>query len=241
MHKNTIHMHDIKLSFHLASTAFEMHLLPFLVDSSYSFFMHASLLFYTFSFALVASALLISYLVGRKWGEAGRKAAHVVLSFWIFIPRYFQNLPVYVLLSGPFLFFFINLFSSRIPLARFLFKGERTLGLALFPLSLFFIVLLASTGILDWNDAIATSLLMGIPDAMAAVSGRVLGRHYAFGKSIEGSLFFFLSSIPILLSYGLPLYLFLSLALSVVELLSPGGWDNLTVPFSFIILLKVFS
>ncbi len=193
--------------------------------------MSESILFFLFSFAFIGVAFLLSYVLKDKNRELARKSAHLVLSFWPFCVVLFPSVPTCLVLAGPFAFFFINILSPYIAPLEHLFGRDRALGLALFPLSLFLITLFYKMGMIESNVLIISSLVMGIADTFSALGGMYFGKHRIFSKSIEGSVCMFISTFLILSSHlGFAFSLLFSFIITIVELFSPKGWDNLTVP-----------
>ena len=86
------------------------------------------------------------------------------------------------------------------------------------------------------TDVILGVLAMGYGDGLAALIGSKVGKHkyIAFGatKSYEGSFVMFITVliIALILSYSLPIALFLALCATILEPVTPLGLDNLTVP-----------
>jgi len=74
---------------------------------------------------------------------------------------------------------------------------------------------------------------MGLSDTAGYAAGKWLKRpRLLFGKTLPGSLAFFLSALIICLPFGLPLphAVLLAAVGAVTELASPYGLDNATVP-----------
>jgi phytol kinase len=119
-------------------------------------------------------------------------------------------------------------------------SGNGNLGTVYFPISLLILVIL--TFGVTFNPLIGAIgiLTLGYGDGLAAAIGSKWGkRKLIYGKSVEGSLTMFLAtfivtftllafnfSLPIALSVGLVLAIFATL----IELYTPKGLDNLTVP-----------
>ena len=100
--------------------------------------------------------------------------------------------------------------------------------------SLFYVVA-ALVVILLFRREVATCALfvLCISDPLSSLVGRRLGRHPLLGKSIEGTLAFFGSSLIILLLFSVGLFVALAVALvaTLTELFTPGFLDdNLTIP-----------
>jgi dolichol kinase len=98
--------------------------------------------------------------------------------------------------------------------------------------------------------AAAAMLVLVISDTAAALVGRRWGRHRLLGKSVEGSVAFFVSALPVVAGMALlsaaPLTVFVlagvlaALTATVAELCSAsvGMDDNLTIPLSFAAMLQ---
>jgi dolichol kinase len=107
-------------------------------------------------------------------------------------------------------------------------ERKKVMGATYLLFSSFLTVLLFSKPV-----AITSLLILIISDTAAALVGRGIGKTPVFGKTLEGSLAFLLSSLLIVWSY--PHLNRLSgtlacLAATVVELLPTGINDNLTIP-----------
>ena len=100
--------------------------------------------------------------------------------------------------------------------------------------SLFYVVAALVTILFFRKEvAICSLLVLCISDPLSSLVGRRLGRHPLFGKSIEGTLAFFVSSLIILAfcSFGLSVALAVALIATLTELLTPRYLDdNLTIP-----------
>jgi dolichol kinase len=119
-------------------------------------------------------------------------------------------------------------------------------------------LLIADLAFMDIQLSRTAALLVGISDGLAEPVGMRWGRHQyqiqwtqrmkPSTRSIEGSLCVALSSLVIILccyvSSGIPWWpqliggaLLVALALTLVEAVSPHGWDNFTVPITAALLL----
>ena len=126
--------------------------------------------------------------------------------------------------------------------------GKGNLGTVYFPISLLILVLLTFTDVIGASTYIGAIgiLIMGYGDGLAAVIGKKYGKHpLAFGKSFEGSITMFIVSFlvtfTILVRYGslasaVLVGLGVAIAGTVIELFTPKGLDNLTVPLGTAIL-----
>jgi dolichol kinase len=100
--------------------------------------------------------------------------------------------------------------------------------------SVFYMFAALVTILLFRKEAAACSLLiLCVSDPLSSIVGRRLGRHPLFGKSIEGTLAFFGSSLIILMLFSVGPLVAISVAFiaTLTELFTPGFLDdNLTIP-----------
>jgi phytol kinase len=214
---------------------------------------------------LVASYILIFLIIGLSTvlqknkvigDEGARKFIHIGVSNWWILAMIFfvDEHAVWYAVIAPFTFIVLNYLSYRLNILKAMERGGKgNLGTVYFPISLLILVIL-TFGVTQnpWIGAVGI-LVMGYGDGLAAVIGTAYGKHkLAFGKSIEGSLTMFIVSFIIV--FGISLFLtsiisavFIALGVAivatVVELLTPKGLDNLSVPLSasliFYLLLLV--
>ncbi len=204
------------------------------------------------SFIFVFSIIGISEVLKKKnilSVEGSRKFVHAGVSNWWILAMYI--IPNYIFAVIPLLIFVVlnymsykkNIFSS---MERG--KGKEDLGTVYFPLSLAVLVLFTWwDGILFQNPYYGAvgALVMGYGDGFAAILGDRYGKHVYHirrsKKSIEGSVamfvFSFLVTIVILLLefhtlHGLHFLVafFVAIASTVIEGITPLGFDNITVP-----------
>ncbi|MBU1020823.1 MAG: hypothetical protein KJ847_06360 [Firmicutes bacterium] len=200
---------------------------------------------------LVLSYILIFVIIGistvlqnkKILGEEGaRKFIHIgVSNWWILAMIFFKGEnAVWFAIIPPITFIVLNYLSYRLNLLKAMERGGKgNLGTVYFPISLLILVIL-TFGVLEQPFIGAVGILvMGYGDGLAAVIGTKYGKHkIAFGKSIEGSLTMFLASfavaITILLISGVPnpylIALGVAVIASIIELVTPKGLDNLSVP-----------
>ncbi|MSU00231.1 diacylglycerol/polyprenol kinase family protein [Tissierella pigra] len=189
--------------------------------------------------------------------EGSRKFIHIGVSNWCIISMIFfdNNISAAVV---PGFFVIINYISYTKQLFSAMERNEskKDLGTVYYALSLLILSLITfKDKELSYIGALGI-LIMGYGDGFAAIVGINFGKHKfkIFGnyKSIEGSLamftFSFIVSIIILYIFNpnnILLFSFILAALStILELFSPFGLDNLTVPlgsaiFFYTILLQV--
>lgn len=94
------------------------------------------------------------------------------------------------------------------------------------------------------NIAIASLFVLSISDPLAFIIGSNFGRVRFFGKSLEGTLAFFLSSLCIFLafSFSLPIAIICAIIAALTELFS--SWlidDNLAVPLVTALALSILT
>ena len=155
------------------------------------------------------------------------------MSFSVFILVFCIREP-WLRLVGPFSFIFINILIARK-------TGERLGGLVLYPFSELLLLVFMDTGFLSAVSVIAGMLVMGFGDSAAAVAGNAFGRTRLGSKTAEGSAAMYAASFIVFLFSAESWYTSLLLAscVTVIEALSPRGWDNLTVPLSAALLMEV--
>ncbi len=214
---------------------------------------------------LIASYLLIFLIIGLSTilqkkkilnEEGARKFIHIgVSNWWILAMIFFHDTnALWFAIIPPITFIILNYLSYRMNLLKAMERGGNgNLGTVYFPISLLILVVL-TFGVLKnpYIGAIGI-LVMGYGDGLAAVIGKAYGKHkFAFGKSIEGSLAMFIISFIVVFVVSIniaSILVSLILALGVaafatmIELLTPKGLDNLSVPlgssFIFYLLLLI--
>ena len=96
------------------------------------------------------------------------------------------------------------------------------------------------------DSALPSILILSISDSLAALVNVKFGRHrfpFRSGESLEGTALFFVASACILILLRFPTVqaLLVSAGVTLVEVISSTGLDNLTVPLSTALLLRVLS
>lgn len=213
--------------------------------------MDNNLFWLLFSFGYILVLAFLGYLFYRylKVGSEGvRKFIHILTSLWILIVFYGMDNP-FVMLLGPFCFILINTIFVYGGFARYLGMGDRKRdnGLIYYPISIFILVLLSILGLVHSENVIAGILVMGFGDGFAAIVGTHFGHHsykvYSrYKKSMEGSIAMFaVSFLVILISTDCNLFIALLVALvaTLLENITPLGFDNITVPIFTSGLLEV--
>lgn len=209
------------------------------------------------SFALVFGIILISEMMVKLFKlpkEESRKFVHIGVSNWWLLAMFTFDSWTWAIIP-PIAFIILNLVSWYTGLFDSMERKTRdinNLGTVYFPISLLGLV------ILTWPDSPVFAetapyigglgiLAMGYGDGFAALFGSWHGKHkYSiFGsvKSIEGSTAMFIGAlIPIFLlilgnsgfSIGAAIAysLCLSVLATIIEAITPRGFDNITVPFA---------
>lgn len=189
--------------------------------------------------------------------EGSRKFIHIgVSNWWIIAMIFFDNNISAAIVPG--LFVIINYISYKKQIFSAMERdgSKKDLGTVYYAISLLILSLLTfKNKELAYIGALGI-LIMGYGDGFAAIIGTKYGKHkfkiLGNNKTIEGSLAMFLCSflVSITILYifnplNVLLYSFiLALISTVLELVSPLGLDNLTVPlgsamFFYIILLQI--
>jgi phytol kinase len=204
------------------------------------------LIFTSFSFVFVFLLLGLSSFLQSKGildDEGSRKLVHIGVAHW-----WFFLIPIEGLLYAsiaPVAFIFLNYLSYKQNIFKSIERnGKGNLGTVYFPISLLLLVLFTyvvePSKSLNYIGALGI-LILGYGDGFAAIIGKAFGKtKLIFGKSLEGSLTFFVASFfvvlavlfiyqpsitnPLLLIFLLPLFA------TLIELITPSGLDNLSIP-----------
>ncbi|MAX79145.1 MAG: phosphatidate cytidylyltransferase [Crocinitomicaceae bacterium] len=210
------------------------------------------LLIYTVLFILVLSICEFLYRKYHPPVETTRKIAHVMAStasigFVYTLESHWCVLLLAVVFSG------ILYWGKKSGKLKAIDHVEReTYGSILIPLGIYCSFLIGEKTH-SQEAFILSMLILGFADPVAAVSGmyaqkRGINKKLIFEKTFVGSLFFFITSLGLswlALHYlhvnnAFNLALKMAVLLTGVELLSPNGSDNLTVPvatsFAYILL-----
>jgi len=209
------------------------------------------------SFVFVFAVIGLSTVLSNKGildGEGSRKFIHIAVSNWWLIAMFTFDDPIWASFV-PLMFVFINYLSYRKNVFKAMERdgSARDLGTVYYAISLLILAYLTFNSDVKYIGAIGI-LIMGYGDGFAAIIGQKYGKHsfkkYGLDKSLEGSLtvlFFGLLISGIFFAMYSPSNLLIKtlvigLSATVIELLSPNGFDNLTLPLliSFIaMVLKI--
>ena len=206
------------------------------------------------SFALIGIVVGLGVLMSRFEKispEVVRKFIHIAVSNWWFILLFAFN-TLQIAIIGPIFFIIANGTAVFTGLANVLGEKDikRNLGLVYFPISLLVLVVLAFTGIIPlWASTIGV-FTMGYGDGLAALIGTFFGKKKVFGqKSYVGSIVMFITTTIVILitsfafkvgdvvSIDFLLRVFvISISATLIEIFTPSGLDNLSVPIGTAIL-----
>lgn len=198
------------------------------------------------SFVFIFLVIGISTLLTNKKilsGEGSRKFIHIGVANWWIIAMIFFDSPLWAAIV-PALFIIINYISYKKQVFKAMErgKGKNDLGTVYYAISLFILSIITFSKGMDPYVGAMGILIMGYGDGFAAIIGEKYGKHsftlMNSKKSLEGSLAMFIVSfivafiIAVLAGNSCIWLLPLSIALiaTIVEIFSPYGIDNLTVP-----------
>jgi len=198
-----------------------------------------------FSYILVFVIIGISTFLQKKnilGDEGARKFIHIgVSNWWILAMIFFAGEDaLWYAIVPPITFIGLNYLSYRQNIFKAMERGgSGNLGTVYFPISLFILVIV-SFGILNQPYIGGLGILiLGYGDGFAAVIGKKFGKHkLLFGKSVEGSLAMFVASFVVSMillsiegvSLWIPIAFIIALISTAIELFTPKGLDNLSVP-----------
>ena len=217
------------------------------------------LIAFVYSLLLIATCMAISACVsrmgkskGKEYSELARKIVHIGVSNWFFIYYFCFENNLYPLL-GLVLFAIVNAFLNVTGLFHKLMGQEskkRNWGLVYYPISVALLIALYQAGLGDKVTIGCALLGMGYGDGGAALIGRKFGKHKIeiTDKTMEGSAamavitFVVVFALKSLLGCSSSTFMLLigsvglGLIAAVVELFTPYGLDNITVPILIYLL-----
>lgn len=194
------------------------------------------------SFVFVFMTIGISTVLNKKTildDEGSRKFIHIAVSNWWILAMFTFDDPLWASFV-PLMFVFINYLSmkKRVFTAMERKSGKQEWGTVYYAISLLILAYVTFAADLAYIGGIGI-LIMGYGDGFAALIGTKYGKHRLwFGKSIEGASvvlgFGILIAGVFFYIYSPNLWLLKSLVVGivamVVELFSPNGFDNLSLP-----------
>jgi len=188
---------------------------------------------------------LSSFLTKKKilTGESSRKFIHIGVSNWWIIAMIFYDNFIYASIV-PALFIIINYASYKKNIFKSMErgKGKEDLGTVYYAISLFILAIITFNFTTPYIGAMGI-LVMGYGDGFAALVGEKYGKMKVLfnkNKSLVGTftMFFVSFFVAVLVSYfagDSRIFinaLIIALVSALIELISPYGTDNLTVPLS---------
>jgi phytol kinase len=200
---------------------------------------------FVFGFIGIATLLMRRNVLGPS---ATRKVIHIGVAHWWLIAMALMDDP-WVASIGPLTFIVINAVAIRRKLLPAMDQGAdaRNWGTVYFPISLLVLVNLCWRGVLPiWVGGLAI-LVLGWGDGLAALVGENNGGTRIWGgrKSVAGSIVMFAASLAVTLAFTLVfnrrfgallpavgVSAATAAAATIVELLTPLGIDNITVPLA---------
>lgn len=210
---------------------------------------------YIFVFAMIGGSTLLQK--NRLLNEEGaRKFIHIGVSNWYLIAMLFFD-SVWFAIIPPVSFIILNYISYKQNLFTAMERnGNGNLGTVYFPISLLIVTYVSFNNTLGFQNpsdmqyfgALAI-LILGYGDGFAAVFGKTLGKKKVYqDKSWIGSIAMFGFSFVVALTLlsifsGVSSVFFIALIIAffatIIELFSPKGLDNLSVPLGVFILYYV--
>ena len=197
---------------------------------------------YAFVFAILGIAAAFDKLNIFN-DEGSRKFIHVGVSNWWLLAMFlFDQSTFYLAIIPPATFIVLNAISYRFNLVKPMERDNRTsndLGTVYYAISLFIITFLAFYFDLLHLGALAI-LAMGYGDGL----GAVLGHHFkglklVGNKTLVGFLTVFLVTLIIgliLFIASWPWIILIALSAALIELVTPKGLDNLSLPLGIFLL-----
>ncbi|AHC15928.1 diacylglycerol/polyprenol kinase family protein [Salinispira pacifica] len=214
-----------------------------------------------FSFGFVFIVMAISSILlssGRLSPPAARKFIHIAVGHWWFIAMFTMQDPG-IAVIGPIFFIVINYVIYRTKLLPAMGDAGSNPGTVYYPVSLLILVVLTwYTPLPKWTGGLAV-MILAWGDGLAAVAGERNGksgrkiRVPGGRKSLAGTMAMFGASLAAALimqllfsgAAGLPEImatgLLLAAVATLVELYTPFGLDNLTVPLSSILVFRLLT
>lgn len=193
-----------------------------------------------------------SFFYQKKWVnlETSRKIIHIgVSNWWLFMFFAFDQLIAAMI--PPILFIVLNYVSYKKNIFTSMERKEdHSLGTIYFPISLLLMVIFSYT---LSNPLIAGSgiFVLGYGDGLAAIFGKNYGKHKIYkNKTILGTSMMFITSFVMILFLAsfilstqniLVISFIVASVATLVELFSPKGLDNLTIPIMTSVLLYLLT
>ncbi len=200
---------------------------------------------YLFVFGIIGLGAVLDKLNVLN-DEGARKFIHIgVANWWLLAMVVFDTDAFWMAAIPPATFIVLNYISYRFNLVKAIERSEKSvndLGTVYYAISLFLIALIAFYADVVRVGALAI-LIMGYGDGLSAVIGKAIkSPTLRPGKTLAGTTTMVVASfvVGVLLFPSLwALMLLVALFAGAVELFTPRGFDNLSVPL-LVFLLGVF-
>jgi len=191
-----------------------------------------------YSYLFVFGIIGISTFFNKKGvfnDETSRKFIHIGVGNWIIVAYFFFEDPFWSVFP-PFTFIVLNYISYRYDLFKAMERDHKTkndLGTVYYAVSLFIVVLLDFVLFDQVKLSVLPILVMAYGDGLSAVVGtHFTSKKLYQNKTMYGSITMFVVSMVIagILGYSIIGIVVIGIVATVVEMWSPKGYDNLTVP-----------
>lgn len=201
---------------------------------------------YGFVFIVIGVASLL-LKIGVLRDEGARKVIHIGVGNWIVVTNLVFD-TMWLSLIPPFTFIIINYISYHYGLFEAMERDQksvRDLGTVYYAISLFIVVLLDVVLVGEIAYAMVPVLILAYGDGLCSIIGRAFPSPQLLGrKTLLGSLTMFLVAgvIAIIFGYGIVMMLLIAFVAMWIELITPKGFDNLSVPlvlYLFVFLIEV--
>jgi phytol kinase len=199
---------------------------------------------FVYSFLFVMSVLgsaTLLYRFGVVGSETSRKLIHIGVAHWFFFVPFFDSLVVAMV--APVSFIGLNYLSQRFALVRSMERSDPAdYGTVYYAISLSIITYL-SVVYDQYLIGLVSMMILGWGDGLAALVGRYMkGPMLRPSKSVYGTLAMFSASliVGLVLLHSIVVSIGIALVATTAEVLTPKGYDNLTVallPFALLWLL----
>ncbi len=199
-------------------------------------------------FIFVFAVIGVSALLQKKAilsDEGARKFIHIGVAHWYLLTWWLVD-NVWLAIIAPITFIFLNYASYKFDLIKAMERDEKSkndLGTVYYAISLALITYLSYTFSLQNIGAFAL-LVMGWGDGLSAILGKKYGRIELYNhKTLTGFSTVFMTTLVLGFIFLELSFLLVVLAFfaAFLELISPRGFDNLTLPLGLYALLWVIA
>lgn len=195
--------------------------------------------FYSFLFVMsVLGAATLLYRLHIVTSQSSRKIIHIGVAHWFFFVPLFDSLLVAMI--APLSFIGLNFLSQRFQLVKSMERYDlRDYGTVTYAVALSLITYVSV--VYDvYLIGLVSILILGWGDGLAALVGHyVKGPMILANKSVAGTLAMFSASliIGLILLDSLSISVLIAVVATAAEVLTPRGYDNLTVALLPFVLL----